>query len=179
MIFASPDKGAGNSRVRQALLLVLLSVLIALGILELVARAMFPAPLPWLYPQVRYRPDPDLIFSLVPRQVAFTADKFAVINERGLRGRVIPFERRPGTLRLLFLGDSIGFGYGVTEDNTTAASCAGCRPRMAGAPKASTLASRLTTRNRKSCSWRSADCNTSPTGLSSRFAGTTSVVRRE
>jgi lysophospholipase L1-like esterase len=114
---SSRDSRAGQAR--KAVLLVLVSVLMALLILELIARAVLPAPLPWLYPQIRYRPDPDVVFSLLPQQVAFTADKSAVINERGLRGSTIPFQRNARALRLLFLGDSIGFGYGVEEENTT------------------------------------------------------------
>lgn len=92
------------------------SLLVVAGFCEVVARAVFPAPLPWYYPQLRYRSDPKLVFTLVPNQESFTADKPVRINERGLRGGVVPFDRTPGRLRVLFLGDSITFGYGVTDD---------------------------------------------------------------
>jgi len=84
--------------------------------LEGMARLIFPAPLPWKYPQLRYRSDPALIFAWQPNQRGFSADKEIVINERGLRGPVVPYERTPGTKRILFLGDSITFGYGVRDD---------------------------------------------------------------
>ena len=35
------------------------------------------------------------------------------INERGLRGPELPFEKPPENLRILWLGDSVTFGYGV------------------------------------------------------------------
>lgn len=37
------------------------------------------------------------------------------INERGFRGPVIPYERRPGVRRILYLGDSVTFGYRVAR----------------------------------------------------------------
>ncbi len=92
------------------------SVVATIIIWELIARWFLPAPLPWRYPQLRYRPDPILIFSLRPDQEAYTADKPAKINSRGLRGELIPYERTSQRLRLLFLGDSIAFGYGVDND---------------------------------------------------------------
>ena len=99
-------------------LLLALSVGVALVLGEVVARVVLPRPLPWLYPQLRYRSDPTLIFALVPEQRAFSADKAVRINERGLRGPVIPYQQTPGKLRLLFLGDSIVFGYGVHEEES-------------------------------------------------------------
>jgi lysophospholipase L1-like esterase len=89
-----------------------------------VARLYLPAPLPWQFPQPLYRSDARLIFALRPNQRAFTADKPATINARGLRGPLIPFERNAGTFRILLLGDSIAFGYGVAESETVAARLA-------------------------------------------------------
>ena len=43
-------------------------------------------------------------------------DKSVAINERGFRGPVVPYERTPGKHRLVFLGDSITFGYGVRDE---------------------------------------------------------------
>ncbi|MBI3769550.1 MAG: SGNH/GDSL hydrolase family protein [Deltaproteobacteria bacterium] len=41
-----------------------------------------------------------------------------------MRGPIVEYARSAGTLRLLFLGDSIGFGYGVRDDEVTAARVA-------------------------------------------------------
>ncbi len=93
-----------------------MSVVFTVGMLELAARLMFPAPLAWNYPQTQYVADPTLIFSLQPNQRTFSADKSVAINERGFRGPLIPYERTAGKHRVVFLGDSITFGYGVRDD---------------------------------------------------------------
>jgi lysophospholipase L1-like esterase len=103
------------SRPSTNLILLFGSVVISAAFLEVVARFLLPAPLPWRYPQQRYRADPALVFALRPSQQAFSADKPVAINARGLRGPVIPYERTPGVERLLFLGDSIVFGHGVVD----------------------------------------------------------------
>jgi lysophospholipase L1-like esterase len=83
---------------------------------EALARRVLPSPLPWLYPQLRYRSDTELVFTLAPDQISFSADKPVRINSRGLRGDEISLPRRPGDLRLLWLGDSIVFGFGVADE---------------------------------------------------------------
>jgi lysophospholipase L1-like esterase len=115
----SPSSRRAQRLTNMALLLV--SVTLALFTGELVTRAVLPAPLPWKYPQVRYRPDPRLVFALQPSQDAYTADKPAHINARGLRGQTVPYEKSSGRLRILFLGDSIAFGFGVLQDDTLSA----------------------------------------------------------
>lgn len=37
------------------------------------------------------------------------------INERGNRGPVVPYERKPGVHRILWLGDSVTFGYRIAR----------------------------------------------------------------
>ena len=115
LAIASSTKPRSGSSVRANLALLLFSVGLSLAVLELLARVMLPAPLPWLYPQLGYRPDPNTIFAFIPNQKGFTADKPVSINERGFRGAVLPYERTPGVLRVMFLGDSIAFGYGVND----------------------------------------------------------------
>lgn len=112
---AAPGVTRRTTAKRGEWILVALSIVFALGAMEVVARIMFPAPAPWLYPQIRYRADPALVFALESNQAAYTADRTAAINERGFRGPVLPYVRTPGTTRILYLGDSITFGYGVDE----------------------------------------------------------------
>ncbi len=97
--------------------LTLLSVSIGIALLagEGLVRILVPPPLPWLYPQIRFRELPGIGFGLVPGEVAYTADKKVRVNRNGLRGEPVTYERVPGDHRLLFLGDSIVFGYGVDE----------------------------------------------------------------
>jgi lysophospholipase L1-like esterase len=39
-------------------------------------------------------------------------------NSRGLRGGEVPYERTPGRNRILVLGDSVTFGYGLEEEDS-------------------------------------------------------------
>lgn len=106
---------------KNNLLLLAVSFLLVAASGEVVSRLLLGAPLPWRYPQVRYRSDQNLVFSMVPNQRAFTADKPLTISAHGLRGREIDYQRRPGVLRILFLGDSIVFGMGVREEEVVTA----------------------------------------------------------
>src|SRR2546425_2932899 len=105
-----------TGNLRQNLILLGVSIGVALAVCEVVARLVLSAPLSWLYPQLRYRTDPELVFTLAPDQVAFAADKPVRTNSRNLRGRLFDFAPRAGYLRLLWLGDSIVFGFGVTDE---------------------------------------------------------------
>ena len=98
-------------------LLVAGSAFVGFLLVELVARALLPAPLAWRYPQIRYEEDPHSLVRLIPEQQSFSADKAVTINAKGFRGPVIPYERDLQNLRLLFLGDSLTFGYGVEFDD--------------------------------------------------------------
>lgn len=91
------------------------------------------APLPWRYPQVRYRTDPVLLFALQPNQSSFTADQPVRTNARGLRGPLVAYPRTPGRIRVLVLGDSIAFGYGVGESQSVGARL-GARLAARGVP---------------------------------------------
>src|SRR5213083_2702144 len=71
-----------------------------------------------------WRYDPDLGWHHRPGQrasVAMPSSSFEVrINAKGLRGPDVPYERRAGRPRVLILGDSQAWGFGVAEDETTA-----------------------------------------------------------
>jgi lysophospholipase L1-like esterase len=54
-------------------------------------------------------------------RVAMPSSSFEVrINAKGLRGPDVPYERRAGHPRVLMLGDSQAWGFGVAEDETAA-----------------------------------------------------------
>jgi len=95
----------------------LLGVVALVAAAEVVARLLLPGPLAWRQPQLRFRADPELIFALVPEQTSFTADEPVSINALGLRGPLVPRARPDGTLRILVLGDSVAFGFGVSDAN--------------------------------------------------------------
>jgi len=64
-----------------------------------------------------HREDRDLLWRLIP---GFSAGPVRV-NELGVRGPAVEIPKPPGLFRLLALGDSITFGFGVLEEQTYAA----------------------------------------------------------
>ena len=102
----------------KKLIFSLLLVGLCLGSIEGVIRLLLPdlQPKP-LIPLGIGQHDPDLGWA--PKPGAFgTSDRFGVsvdyrVNSRGLRGPEIPYERIPGFFRILLLGDSQTYGYGV------------------------------------------------------------------
>ena len=100
-------------------ILVASSVLLALGAAELAARAVDAArPVRELRGLHELRPDRRWIYGLRPGaegRLPASGDVPYRINEDGFRG---PRHARPkpgGVFRIVVLGDSISFGYGVTE----------------------------------------------------------------
>jgi lysophospholipase L1-like esterase len=76
-----------------------------------------------------YVPDPELGYGFRPG-----ADvEGAIVNAIGLRGPVLPAEKRPGVLRVLTVGDSSAWGLGVREEEAFAA----LGPRLVGAARGS------------------------------------------
>lgn len=60
-------------------------------------------------------PHPTRYWTFRPGWVRTDGHATYRINEHGLRGPLIPYEKRAGEYRLLFLGDSIAFGQGVDD----------------------------------------------------------------
>jgi lysophospholipase L1-like esterase len=67
-----------------------------------------------------YEPDPALYWKLKPNQNCFTKiDRKPVrINSHGTRGPEFSVEKPPDTIRILSLGDSRTFGWGLADDET-------------------------------------------------------------
>ena len=59
--------------------------------------------------------DELLGWRMVPGAEGVWGDVRIAVNARGLRGPLVPEPRTPDARRLLFLGDSVTFGYGVAE----------------------------------------------------------------
>jgi lysophospholipase L1-like esterase len=70
-----------------------------------------------------YEPDPKLFWRLKPNQDCFTKvdNKPVHINSRGTRGPEFEVPKPKGTFRILSLGDSKTFGWGLTEAETYSA----------------------------------------------------------
>ncbi len=104
-----------KSNFRAALFLVLGSLVFGFILVEIAARLVMPAPLKWQYPQVLFVKDDHLYFRLRPGQSTFTADKPVSVNDDGLRDPRPSIAPRSDEPRILFLGDSVTFGYGVDQ----------------------------------------------------------------
>jgi len=67
-----------------------------------------------------YEPDPVLYWKLKPNQKCYTKiDRKPVhINSQGTRGREFTVARQPNTIRIVSLGDSKTFGWGLAEAET-------------------------------------------------------------
>jgi lysophospholipase L1-like esterase len=126
-----PVQGASErgprGRPRRAALLLLSAVatLVALLAAETAVRVLFPHWVPrtarmtafWQY-------DPRYGWSHVPhtsgRFASLGFDIHVRINSRGFRGPDVSYTRRPGSRRVVVLGDSHAWGFGVEEDRSFA-----------------------------------------------------------
>jgi lysophospholipase L1-like esterase len=94
--------------------LAMASALVCLAVIEGVLRLLG-------YGHVEiYEPDPILFWKLKPNQDCWTkiGRKPVHINSQGTRGAEFQAPKPPGTIRILSLGDSRTFGWGLTEAET-------------------------------------------------------------
>ncbi len=95
------------------ILLLLVTITVFFGIAESLSRLIYGHNLVYSY-------GGPTLWSLQPNQEAFTIPnhKFAHINSNGLRGKNFSIEKEDGTFRILMLGDSYMFGYGLSDNET-------------------------------------------------------------
>lgn len=74
-------------------------------------------------PTTIFERDPDLGWRLRPHAADDWGGEPVRINANGMRGPVRPYEKPAGTQRVLFLGDSVTFGFGVADDSRTVPAC--------------------------------------------------------
>jgi hypothetical protein len=76
----------------------------------------------WKYAVELKRPvaNPNLSFAHAPNRSAFLMGVPVSINSHGLRDREYSEAKPPGVTRILMLGDSTTFGWGVREEDTVA-----------------------------------------------------------
>jgi lysophospholipase L1-like esterase len=95
------------------------ATLLSLAACEVAARVFFPAPPdPTRQPQIVYRVDPEIRYVLSPNQKGWVDDGFVTTNSRGFRGREVEIPKPHGRLRIVALGDSVTFGWGVNDADT-------------------------------------------------------------
>lgn len=119
----STGRVAPNVGWKAKALVALFAIVIAVGLCEVAARVAFPAPPDRLRePRLLYQADPELGFFHVPDQQGWLDDGFATINGLGLRGAMPVMPKPAGTFRILAVGDSTTFGWGVNDDETWCAA---------------------------------------------------------
>jgi lysophospholipase L1-like esterase len=106
-------------RVRGRVGISALATLFGLVACEAVARLALPAPPdPDREPQIVYRVDPQVRYVLMPNQKGWIDDGFVTTNSRGFRGREVDSPKPRGRMRIVVLGDSLAFGWGVNDAET-------------------------------------------------------------
>jgi len=108
------------------LLLLLCSSILVLVIVELTFRWIQPPRPRKLQPRVKYvfvPPDStrkrycDYIY-LVPNQTGYSLDASVEVSSLGIRNVEVTSQSQPNSIRILALGDSHTFGYGVSDEET-------------------------------------------------------------
>jgi lysophospholipase L1-like esterase len=111
-------------RARAGIVISSASLLLSIGAVELVIRAVDPLGISYYEHAGDYMrdklPDDQLIFRHKPSWETHYGDVRVTYNERGLRDRPI-LPKGEDEYRILALGDSVTFGTGVDQDKTFAA----------------------------------------------------------
>jgi lysophospholipase L1-like esterase len=114
-----PQPRTPQFSLRLKLAAAAMAAVVACGLCEIAARIAFPAPPdPAREPQILYQSDPDVGFLHVPNQRGWLDDGLATINSLGLRGELPVMPKPAGSIRILAIGDSTTFGWGVNDDGT-------------------------------------------------------------
>lgn len=115
-----------SNRWRVAILVLLVTIVAGLGILEAAARIVFDRNgmhygiEMWKYARLvkQQSANPAMAHEHAPGSRAWLMGTDVTINSRGLRNPEIGVERTPGVRRIIVLGDSLTFGWGVDEAHT-------------------------------------------------------------
>src|SRR5271157_5387242 len=111
----------------KKLALVVFSLLFVALFLEMALRVVYYHSMDFSMEMWKYAaqlklsdPDPNLRFRHKPNGHAFLMGQDVQINSQGLRDNEYPLAKPPGVYRILLLGDSTTFGWGVSLSDTTA-----------------------------------------------------------
>jgi lysophospholipase L1-like esterase len=124
---ATSRAAAGRSRrIRVALLLFMVALVGGIVAVEAASRVVFDRNgmhygiEMWKYAQLvkRQSSNPAIGHEHAPNRHAHLMGVDVRTNSHGLRSPERPIERQPGVRRVLVLGDSLTFGWGVEEDAT-------------------------------------------------------------
>src|SRR5271156_3308428 len=118
---------AGRQGILLNLVVLLVSILFGCLAMEVTLRVIFAHSLDFSMEMWKYAvqlkrpmPNPQLSFAHVPNRSGFLMGVPVSINSDGLRDREFTREKPPGVYRIMMLGDSTTFGWGVREQDTAA-----------------------------------------------------------
>lgn len=123
---AEKERGGGLRGLGLRLLVLLLSSILTVGLLEAGLRLFHPVPLHFTETFLAdgWQTGREGAMGHVPNAVGRVKraefDIAVRINSHGLRDREIPYEKPPDVYRILVLGDSQTFGFGVEAEQTYA-----------------------------------------------------------
>jgi hypothetical protein len=121
-------------RRAATLLLAVLALTVPAGLVEFALR-------PFTEPRTTlFTPDRELGWRLVPGARDEWGGVRVAINARGMRGPALDHEKPDGAARILFLGDSVTFGYGVERDEDLFAQGVGRELTSRGSRRSSSSA---------------------------------------
>jgi len=104
---------------RYNICLILISSIFAVGLSDVILRSLDLFGMSYYRISNRYErnmlPDPDLIYTHTPNSTEIYGNAEVHINSLGMRDREV-LDKKPDEYRILFLGDSVTFGWGVAED---------------------------------------------------------------
>jgi lysophospholipase L1-like esterase len=99
--------------------LVLGATVFAAATCEVAARIAFAAPPnPARQPQIAYQYDPEIRYVPLPNQRGWIDDGFATTNALGFRGANPAIPKPHDLVRVVAVGDSVTFGFGVNDGDT-------------------------------------------------------------
>ena len=123
---SEPRRG-GRTAILANIVVLVATILVCGIVLELGLRVAFARTMDfsmemWKYAKQLKRPvaDPNLSFVHVPNVSAFLMGAPVSINSHGLRDREYTEAKPPGVYRIVMLGDSTTFGWGVPAEQTVA-----------------------------------------------------------
>lgn len=110
-----PKENRVKTSVSQIVFLVLFGIFLALFAAEVAARILYDpaAPSSKHFKSAIHEtvPDLNLLYKLSPGAETFKDGVSHKVNSHGFRDREFSVEKTPGTKRVLFLGDSVVYGY--------------------------------------------------------------------
>jgi lysophospholipase L1-like esterase len=118
---------SGRPSVLLNIVVLAFAILLGCAVMEVALRVIFAHSLDfsmemWKYAVKLKRPvaNPELSFAHAPNRSAFLMGVPVSINSEGLRDREFSLDKPSGVYRVMMLGDSTTFGWGVKEENTAA-----------------------------------------------------------